>query len=239
MWIILLGFMANASGQVAGVRFTAYIPELSVNDKGVYITGSFNYWHAGDSLYQMNKVGERLYTIILPVFEGKQYEYKYTLGSWGRVEVALSDSNIHNRKFISTNGDNISDTVVKWKQPQSADTGSNTQQQKINAMKDSTLAKLRPTLNDLQEIVKGYVQNMLRVESRARKHRQLDKKAEKKLNYIYEQVTKLIWEVVVSLSAEQKSEIRKRIDQAGNKGDFLNTFLGAFNAVLAEKKPTQ
>jgi hypothetical protein len=36
--------------QVAAVKFTVYASGISDKDKGVYITGSFNYWHEGDSL---------------------------------------------------------------------------------------------------------------------------------------------------------------------------------------------
>jgi hypothetical protein len=236
---ILFNPLINAGAQVAAVHFTVYVPALSDQDKGVYITGSFNYWHAGDSLYRMHKTGEDLYSITLPLFDNEQYEYKYTLGNWNRVEVSSSDSDIHNRMFFSADGKDITDTVMKWKQPQSAANNSNPQLQKMNAMKDSVLASLKPSLNDMQQLLKAYVQNMLKEKPSARIQRRLDKKAEKKLDYAYEQITKLIWNVMAMLSPEQKQMIQKALNSPAGKNDFLNTFTGSLNAAMAENIPAQ
>src|SRR5665647_825635 len=106
-----------ASAQVAAVKFIVHTPDINKEDRGVFLAGSFNYWHEGDSLYRMNEIGKCVYTITIPVFESMQYNYKYTLGTWNRVEVALNDSDIANRSFVSLNGKSITDTVMKWKQP--------------------------------------------------------------------------------------------------------------------------
>ena len=79
---------------MAAVKFFVHAPAISKGDIGVYIAGSFNYWHENDSLYRMNEISKGVYTITIPVFEAKQYNYKYTLGTWNKVEVAANDSDM-------------------------------------------------------------------------------------------------------------------------------------------------
>jgi hypothetical protein len=220
-----------ASAQVAAVKFIVHTPAVGKDDMRVYIAGSFNYWHEGDSLYRMNKIGNDVYGITIPVFEAKQYNYKYTLGTWSKVEVALNDSDISNRSFISLNGKSITDTVMKWKQPNTKVTDSSVQLKRIVAMKDSITAKLKPELAELLGMVKLYAQNMLQEKPDMSEHQRLDKKALEKFGNIYSAITGLIWNVCASLSPEQKQQISKTISQPAN-GDFLNSFLGAINAAV-------
>jgi 1,4-alpha-glucan branching enzyme len=113
--LLLISFIAKA--QVSSVRLTVYVPALA-ETKNVFVAGSFNNWKAGDSLYKMKQLDAGTYTIILPVFKNAQYKYKYTLGNWNEVEIALNDSNINNRIFVcSTRKKKIVDTVIKWALP--------------------------------------------------------------------------------------------------------------------------
>jgi hypothetical protein len=228
--VILFMNAMIASSQVAAVKFTVHAPDVSKADKGVYISGSFNYWHAGDSLYRMKEIGKGVYAITIPVFEGKQYYYKYTLGKWDKVEVALNDSDITNRQFISLNKKSVTDTVIKWKQNKtSAD--SSEQLKRIIAMKDSLMTKLKPELDDMQGLLKSYVQNMLRENPDKDEHQQLDDRAMQKIGNIYRQITKLFWNICASLSPEQKQQISKAINQP-SKDDFINSFFNAVNAAV-------
>jgi hypothetical protein len=220
-----------ASAQVAAVKFIVHTPAISKGDMRVYIAGSFNYWHEGDSLYRMNEISNGVYTITIPVFEATQYNYKYTLGTWGKVEVALNDSDISNRRFISMNGKSITDTVVKWKQPQTKVTDSSAQLKRMVAMKDSLAAKLKPELAEIMDLVKLYAQNMLKEKPDLDEHKQLDAKAIQKIGNIYSEVTHLLFNIIASLSPEQKQQISKAISQPAN-GDFLNSFLGAVGAAV-------
>ena len=218
-------------GQVAIAKFTVHIPADTKIDKGVYLAGSFNYWHSGDSLYRMSETGNGLYTITIPVFKGIQYYYKYTLGSWEKVEVALNDSDIANRSFISSNKKKITDAVVKWKQPKpSAD--SSEQLKAIVVMKDSAMAKITPELGEMQGLLKLYVQNMLKENPDMEEHQRLDDKSIQKIGNVYRQITHLLWNICASLSPEQKQQVSKAISQPAN-GDFLNSFLNAVKAAVS------
>ena len=228
--LFLIAFFAPISmtfSQVAAVKFTVQVPENTPADKNVYLAGSFNYWHEHDSLYQMHKGDKGLYSITIPVFENQHYEYKYTLGSWQKVEVAFNDSSIANRQFLSTKNKKISDTVRKWKQP-NLKTDSSEQLKKITAMKDSVVAKLKPELDSIQGLLKLYVQNLLLQNPDATAHQNYDEKAVQHLGYMFKALTHLFWNIFANLSQEQKQQISKAINQPGQT-DFLNSFLGAFN----------
>jgi hypothetical protein len=217
----------SAFAQVAGVKFIVHTPTMQ-GDSGVYMAGSFNYWHAKDSLYRMNKIDNNVYAITIPVFASKNYEYKYTLGSWDRVEVALNDSDINNRKFISSVGQSITDTVVKWRQPKNSTTDSSEQLKKIASMKDSLMMKMKPEIEALMGLLKSYAQNMLQDKPDPAAHSRLDEQALHNIANIYKGITQLLWNICATLSPEQKQQVSKAISQP-DKGDFLNSFLGAVN----------
>ena len=62
-------------------------------------------------------------------------------------------------------------------------------------------------------------------------HKQLDAKAIQKIGNIYSEVTHLLFNIIASLSPEQKQQISKAISQPAN-GDFLNSCLGAVGAAV-------
>lgn len=226
----------NLQAQVAAANFTVHVPSLSEKDKGVFITGSFNYWHTGDTLYRMEKKSEGIYSIVIPVFENKAYEYKYTLGHWDRVEVALNDSNITNRHFISVNNCIITDTVLKWKEPgKETDKNQNPQMQQLNAMKDSALAKLQPELNKLKELFIPFIENLLSEKPSKKIFRQLNKKATDKVDTLYMGVAALFWDVFAMLTPEQKVAIKNLLNKPGADKDYLNSVLNSLNTVIENK----
>lgn len=221
--------------QVAAVQLTVKVPLPDTAAGAVYIAGSFNYWHASDSMYRMKKISEGEYNIILPVFNGINYTYKYTRGGWDKVELAANDSNISNRHFYSSGQLYILDTVQKWKQQVSRPVAKNPRLEKINAMKDSVLQKLQPELTKMIDLLKLYVQNMLQERPSKRLHRQLDKKAMKKVHYAFTEITGLLYNAMALLTREEKEVIQKKLKDPAAKEDFLNTFLNSFNAITENK----
>ncbi len=232
IFCIITGFNSGISAQVAAVHITLTVPAETGDKQKIYIAGSFNNWHAGDSNYRLQNVSKGIYQITLPLFDGKRYEYKYTTGHWNGVEVALNDSNVSNRSFLSAHGKKISDTVMKWKQPAIQEKKPNPQMDSINARKDAVLAKLQPELDNMQGLLKLYIVNMLQEKPSAARHRRLNKQGEKKLKYAYEEMTGLFWDIFTSLTPEQKKEMLKLIDQPGKDSEFLNTLGNALNKVV-------
>ena len=218
------------SAQVAAVKFTVQVPPETMVDKGVFLAGSFNSWHSGDSLYRMKEQGNHGYTLTIPVFDGMKYEYKYTLGSWEKVEVQGNDSNIANRRFISFNKEKITDTVIRWRQPKSP-ADSSAQLKKMVAMKDSLMLKLKPELEEMQALLKPYLQNMLQENPDKNRQQELDDQVIKHIGNMYRQIAQLFWNITATLSPEQKQQVLKAVNQTSNN-DYINAFLNGVNGVV-------
>lgn len=85
-------------------------------------------------------------------------------------------------------------------------------------------------------LLRSYVNNWLRNKPSAHIQRQLDRKAGKKLNHAYQQVTRLFWNVMATLTPDQKAALQKIIDSPAGKTDFLNVFQGGLQKVVNGQK---
>jgi hypothetical protein len=233
--IIFIGFVQIVAAQVAAVKILVKVPENTATGKHIFIAGSFNGWNAGDSLYELQPGDDGLYSITLPLFDKTRYQYKFTMGNWGTVETRANDSDIQNRVFVSSNGLQITDTVAAWKKTQPKQETS-PQMARINAMKDSANAALKPQLNDMILLLKSYVENWLKDKPSTRVEKKLNKKAEKKLDHIYEQIIQLLGNAMATLSSDQKAELKKMINVPEGKNDFLNILGNGFQKVTSDSK---
>jgi len=227
MLATLLQCCNTITAQVATVKFTVHTPGITKNDKGVYLAGSFNYWHAADTLYRMKDLGNGVYTLTIPVFNTAAYEYKYCLGNWNKVETAANDSDITNRRFTASKRKHIDDTVIKWRLPKPAP-DSSAQLKKFAAMKDSLANQLKPEIEALMSQLQQYAQNMLQAQPSIKEHERLDSTAVDKIGHIYRQITGLLWNICNSLSPEKRQRELKKLNDPSTK-DFFNTFLEAIN----------
>jgi len=216
--------------QVAAVKFIVQVPKPDTDSHGVYLAGSFNGWSAHDSMYLMNKESETTYSLLVPLFEGKTYGYKYTRGNWNAVETKLNDSNTVNRLLYSQNGQTVRDTVLKWKM-QGTQTPS-PQMQAITAKGDSLKRQLQSTLNDLLVVLKNYNENMLSPHPSNRLHQQLNKQAIGIMAKLYRTIDSTVWDIGNSLSPEQKQKILDVIKNSGDSKDVLTTLGNAYGQVL-------
>lgn len=218
--------------QVSSVKLTVHVPAIAEN-KNVYVTGSFNNWKAKDSLYRMKKKDSATYTILIPVFKNARYEYKYILGNWNEIEVALNDSNIKNRSFVSVNRRNrIIDTVVKWASPKPNVQNTNPQLLKINAMKDSVLKGLQPKLNEMLQLLKEYTVNLLQQNPSIETDNRITAAVVDHFTDAYGRINTLFQKVFGSLTLEQKQKILKAINTPQADKDFINTLGAAFNEAM-------
>ena len=83
-----------------GVRFKIEIPGSLEEDESVYIAGTFNEWNPGHRAYRLKLENESTYAITLPDVSTGKHEFKFTLGSWDRVEVDESGADVGNRVII-------------------------------------------------------------------------------------------------------------------------------------------
>jgi len=100
--------------------------ELSVPDDTpegavVYVAGSFNDWNPAEPAYRLVARAPGARTITLPESVRGPVSFKFTLGSWERVEVDASGGDVPNRTFtIPAEGAAAwSGTVARWRDPES------------------------------------------------------------------------------------------------------------------------
>lgn len=90
------------------------VPETTPEGAKIYLAGNFNGWNPGDPAYCLEKTDNHLYTKLLE-FDVRELEFKFTMGTWSRVEVDQNDESIQNRRVTlnSTIGE-YHYTVEKW-----------------------------------------------------------------------------------------------------------------------------
>lgn len=97
-----------------------YIVRIIVNNIGakaneeVYIAGNFNGWNPQDKNSKLNPFGGNRRIIVLDIDTGF-YEFKFTRGSWDKVETTVTGDDIENRT-VTVHGDTtIECTIAGWK----------------------------------------------------------------------------------------------------------------------------
>jgi len=113
IFIILILFCYTAWAQATFIIET--IPDYTPPEDFIYIAGSFNDWNGGDDTYQMYKNTNDQWQVILEGFASGSYiEYKFTRGSWNKVEKGPNGEEIPNRQFTFGNGDTIYIVIENW-----------------------------------------------------------------------------------------------------------------------------
>jgi hypothetical protein len=213
--------------QVSSVKLIVQVPPPQ--GRPVFVAGQFNGWKAADSVYMMKKENDSTYSLVVPVYKNVKYQYKYTSGGWDRVELALNDSGISNRSFISTsNKTKIRDTVAKWDTPKPQQALS-PQMIRINAMKDSMMAGLQPKLNELQLLLKEYILNLLQENPSMETDNQITAEINGGFSVLYARINELFHKVFLGMSPDQKQQIKRALTASGAEKDFINTLGNAIN----------
>ena len=77
----------------------------------LFIAGNFNNWNPATTPLQFNAKDSSWFTNLQTTVTN--FQYKYTRGSWGKVEVLAKGEDVLNRSFVYPS--EIYDTVVAWK----------------------------------------------------------------------------------------------------------------------------
>jgi metallo-beta-lactamase class B len=102
---VLLGLAAAGQAaaqatpaQPGGLAIRLAVPDGTPEGAGVYVAGTFNDWNPGADGWRLVREGA-LYSITLPDSVRGPIEFKFTLGSWDRVELTASGGDVPNRTF--------------------------------------------------------------------------------------------------------------------------------------------
>jgi pullulanase len=116
--IIMVGLLVLCAspGAVADTTFRVAVPDGTPPDAKVYIAGDFQSWQPGNPDYQLEKKGENLWQITLPLVEGQALQYKFTLGDWDHVEKGPEGQEMQNRLHKVTGGETLNLKVFRWAQ---------------------------------------------------------------------------------------------------------------------------
>jgi endoglucanase len=106
------------------VTFRVAVPAQTPSTDTPYVAGSMNYWDPGPGQLgsdmanhdqPMNKIGQNLWEFTLSCTAGQTLEYKYTLGSWDKVEKDSQGEETSNRTFLVPYTNMVRlDTVKNW-----------------------------------------------------------------------------------------------------------------------------
>jgi alpha-amylase len=93
------------------------VPANTPGSTPIYVAGSFNNWNPGDAAFTLTKQADGSYAITLPAAVKGKVEFKFTLGSWDKVEVDSSGRDVPNRSFTfpDTGTATYNGTVASWR----------------------------------------------------------------------------------------------------------------------------
>jgi len=94
------------------IRITS-VPTYHKAADPVYIAGSFNNWNPAEKASRLEKLGNGVYTISTMAPAG-QYEYKFTRGSWDKVEAGDGGTNLSNRVLTLSSDTTIEIVIRHW-----------------------------------------------------------------------------------------------------------------------------
>ena len=100
-----------------GLTVRVSVPATTSDTAHVYIAGNFNGWAPGLASYRLTRGNDDIWTIELPENVRGAIEFKFTLGSWERVETTSDGADVPNRRFTvpAEGAAEYQGTVAGWK----------------------------------------------------------------------------------------------------------------------------
>jgi hypothetical protein len=233
IFICFVGYLftcVSVNAQVGSVHLTVELPGSGIQkDSAVFIAGSFNGWNPRDSNYCMKRIDSKHYTLKIPCFYHKKYEYKYTLGSWDAVERTTDGkTDINNRTFTARKRLKIKDQVAQWNIPEPAiakDTANQLTAKQIElltTLKDS-IEKAKPVIvTCLVEVIQKMNQNLLAEQPSDTLNNQYSEELGDALGSIFVSLGDVFKQMAQILTPEQKQQIREAMKEANAPMDLPN-----------------
>jgi len=100
--------------------FAQYTLRLVVNDVAtrkqddVYVAGNFNDWKPGDANYKMKPFGGTRRVFVLKDIAAGTYEFKFTRGSWEKVETTSKGEDVINHEVKVSSDTSLTFSIAGW-----------------------------------------------------------------------------------------------------------------------------
>ena len=95
------------------IAIVVQAPESTPLTDPVYLAGDFQGWTAGDPKWRLLPLGGNRHAIVFPD-PGRRIEFKFTRGTWEKVEKGSLGEEIANRELAPTAGQSYRFAVANW-----------------------------------------------------------------------------------------------------------------------------
>jgi predicted alpha/beta superfamily hydrolase len=105
---------ARGTGPSALVTFRVAVPSDTPAADTVFVAGSFQGWNPGSAAHALTRQPDGRWTLALDLVAGSPIEFKFTRGSWARVEKGPNGEELANRSLTPQAGQTYDFTVARW-----------------------------------------------------------------------------------------------------------------------------
>ncbi len=95
------------------IEITATPP--AYQEEGIFAAGSFNNWDPGNNKFLFSKINNK-WVLEIGGLSARQYQFKFTRGSWQKVETTHAGSDIDNRTVLLTADTTIQCAIDGWRE---------------------------------------------------------------------------------------------------------------------------
>jgi predicted alpha/beta superfamily hydrolase len=113
LFVALLLLVSTGSFAQYKVTFLAKQPSLLHSMDHIYVAGSFNVWNPADKNSELHPEQSGILSVTLSLSAGN-YEYKFTRGSWEKVETDSVGNGIQNRTLKLESDTTIRINILGW-----------------------------------------------------------------------------------------------------------------------------
>ena len=106
----------EATAQPNSVLKLAKVPASTRHSDTLFVAGNFNGWNPHSTAYALSKKADGTYQISLPASLGA-IEYKFTRGSWNKVELAPNKQPVANHRVDLRQTEVATHEIAAWSEP--------------------------------------------------------------------------------------------------------------------------
>lgn len=111
--LLLLCITLNVAAQFT-LRLEIIATPSAHKEDGVFAAGSFNNWNPGDNTFLFSKENNK-WVLEIKGLPANQYQFKFTRGSWQKVETTAAGKDIDNRTVQLTTDTTLQFNIDGWK----------------------------------------------------------------------------------------------------------------------------